>query len=255
MIVETPRQGCPIDGETVTAVPQDGKSLVSGNKKSKTSPVNPKVFILRHGQTEWSEIGKRTSFTDLPLTEKGRTLVQRSASTMLGTGKLIDPSKLRKVYVSPRLRAQETLKLLDLPESVPVETTELLREFEYGEFEGMKTSDIKKLTGNDKWETWIDPAPGGETPQQVSDRIDELIDLVRTRHHQLSFEHEEEALEKPDILFVAHGHILRGLGARWIRLDIRHARGLQLDAGGVGVLAYEHGSIEEPAITRWNLIQ
>jgi probable phosphoglycerate mutase len=163
----------------------------------------PKCFIIRHGQTEWSEIGRRTSFTDLPLTEKGRSLVQRSASSMLGEGKLIDPAKLGQIYISPRLRAQETLKLLHLPSNIPVETTELLREFEYGEYEGMKTSDIKAKTGNDKWETWVDIAPGGETPKQVSHRIDKLIELIRTQHHAKTFAKDEVALERPDILLVA----------------------------------------------------
>lgn len=217
---------------------------------------DPKCFILRHGQTEWSEIGKRTSFTDLALTDKGQDLVLRTASHLVGSGRLIDPSRICKVYVSPRLRAQQTLQLLNLPSSVPVETTELLAEFNYGDYEGMKTKDIKALTGNNKWETWIDVAPGAETPAQVQKRCDELIELIRARHHDPSFQGIQNGndADKPDVLLVAHGHILRGFGARWINADITQARALQLDAGGVGVLSYEHHDINEPAINRWNLV-
>lgn len=216
---------------------------------------DPKCFILRHGQTEWSEIGKRTSFTDLALTDKGRDLVLRTASRLVGPDKTIDPSRIGKIYVSPRLRAQQTLQLLNLPASIPVETTELLAEFNYGEYEGMKTKDIKTLTGNDKWETWIDEAPGAETPAQVQQRCDDLIKLIRSRHHEPFFNNaSKDSIERPDVLLVAHGHILRGFGARWLNLEISQARALQLDAGGVGILSYEHHEIEEPAINRWNLV-
>lgn len=216
---------------------------------------SPSVIILRHGQTEWSEIGKRTSFTDLSLTVKGQELVKRTATHLIGSDKMIDPSNISKIYVSPRARAQETLKLLNLPSQIPVETTELLAEFNYGDYEGMKTSEIKQLTGNDKWETWVDHAPGAETPAQVSARIDELIRHIRAKHHAPAFEAQKRG-EKvaSDVLLVAHGHILRGFGARWIDATVSTARSLQLDAGGIGVLSYEHGTIVEPAIKRWNLI-
>lgn len=215
---------------------------------------SPKCFILRHGQTEWSEVGKRTSFTDLSLTERGEELVKQTASRLIGANKLIDPDQIGAVYVSPRARAQETLALLNLPSEIPVETTDLLAEFNYGDYEGMKTSDIKKLTGNPKWETWVDHAPGAETPTKVRDRIDQLISLIRTKHHAPAFSNPKDN-PKPTVLLVAHGHILRGFGARWINADITQARALQLDAGGVGVLGYEHHDLEEPAISRWNLIQ
>lgn len=213
---------------------------------------DPRCYILRHGQTEWSEIGKRTSFTDLSLTVKGEELIKRTATRLFGEDKLIDPSRIGKVYVSPLARAQETLKILELPSNIPVETTKLLTEFNYGEYEGMKTSEIKKLTGNPKWETWIDEAPGAETPDQVRSRIDELIQIIRDGHHKASFA-SPNGCDRPDVLLVAHGHILRGLGARWINADITQARALQLDAGGVGILSYEHHDIDEPAINRWNL--
>lgn len=170
---------------------------------------------------------------------------------------MIDPDKIAKIYVSPRARARETLSLLALPESIPVEVTESLVEFNYGDYEGMKTSEIKAITGNDKWETWVDPAPNAETPAQIQKRIDTFLKDIRTLHHLPAFEQTKKDLQdvKADILLVAHGHILRGLGARWINADVTTARALQLDAGGVGVLGYEHHAIEEPAINRWNIIQ
>lgn len=216
----------------------------------------PKVFILRHGQTEWSEIGKRTSFTDLSLTPQGGELVKRTAVRLMGPGKILDPSRISKVYVSPRARAQETLALLNLPKQIPIEVTELLAEFNYGEYEGMKTSEIKKLTGKPDWETWVDVAPGAETPAQVQGRVDELITLIRKLHHGPAFAKQAQVSAASDgnVLLVAHGHVLRGFGARWIGTDITFARALQLDAGGIGVLGYEHHCIDEPAINRWNLI-
>lgn len=153
---------------------------------------------------------------------------------------MIDPDTIAKVYVSPLLRARETLALLNLPASIPVEITDLLHEFRYGDFEGMKTSEIKQLTGNAKWETWVDPAPGAETPEEVQHRIDELIRRVRFEDHQHCFVGPSA---RKNVLLVARimprhllltvdGHILRGYAARWIDLRIQSARSLQLDAGG-----------------------
>jgi len=213
-------------------------------------PRDPRLFLLRHGETEWSKTGQHTSFTDLGLTAHGTSLVQHTASTLIGgQDHTINASKIRKVYVSPRLRAQQTLKLLNLPADIEVETTDLLTEMNYGEYEGLKTKEIyAKDAAGDGFGTWTTGYKhvGGESAEDVSARIDKLIKKIRDEVH---VKHWGE--EKSDVLCVAHGHVLRGFGARWLELDVQFARGFQLDAGGVSVLGYEHHRVEEPAVVRW----
>jgi len=212
-------------------------------------PRDPRLFLLRHGETEWSKTGQHTSFTDLSLTSHGQSLVKTTASTLLGPNLTIDPSKLRKVYVSPRARAQETLQLLNLPQDVEVETTDLLTEMNYGEYEGLKTKEIYAKDGaGEEFGTWTTGYKhvGGEGVVEVADRIDRLIEKIQKEVHEMHW-----GGERADVLCVAHGHVLRGFGARWLGCGVEMARGLQLDAGGVSVLGYEHHRLEERAIVRW----
>jgi len=231
---------------------------------------DPRLIILRHGETSWSKTGQHTSFTDLSLTPHGRSLIQNTASTLLGPGLPIDLKRIRKVYVSPRARAQETLELLGLPlrkagavkegkdegagdgGEIEVETTDLLVEMNYGDYEGLKTKEIyARDPSGSSFGTWTTGYShvGGESASSVSSRIDTLLAKVRDEVH---VPHWGE--ERSDVLFVAHGHVLRGVGARWLGLDVGMARGLQLDAGGVSVLGYEHHRVEEPAVVRWNIM-
>lgn len=214
-------------------------------------PKDPRCLLLRHGETEWSKTGQHTSFTDLPLTSHGRTLVSHTAKTLIGASLPIDPSRIRKIYVSPRLRAQQTLELLNLPKDagIEVETTDLLCEMDYGEYEGLKTREIyARDPAGEKFGTWTTGYKHvkGESAEDVTKRIDALIKKIREEVHT---PHWGE--ERCDVLCVAHGHVLRGFGARWLGLEVEFARGLQLDAGGVSVLGYEHHRVEEPAIVRW----
>ena len=119
---------------------------------------------------------------------------------------MIDPATIAKVYVSPLIRARETLDLLDLPNDIPVEVTPLLTEFNYGDYEGMKTADIKRITGNPKWETWVDPAPNAETPAEVQARVDELIKQIREKHHSPAF--QDPSLVRKNVLLVARKFLL-----------------------------------------------
>ncbi|KAK1061528.1 hypothetical protein LTR74_011042 [Friedmanniomyces endolithicus] len=127
----------------------------------------PRVFLIRHGQTEWSQNGRHTSTTDIPLTDRGEKQVKASAEYMYGSGKLIDPAKLAKVYVSPRQRATRTYELLS-GKTDGYEITESLAEWYYGEYEGLKPAEIRakrKAQGLDKdqkWEIWRDGCEGGE---------------------------------------------------------------------------------------------
>ncbi|KAF3902572.1 hypothetical protein ABW21_db0207244 [Orbilia brochopaga] len=230
---------------------------------------DPRLYIVRHGETEWSLSGQHTSTTDLHLTEHGRTRIERTGKELIGEDKLIDPTRIGKIFVSPRVRAQETLGLLALPATITTETTDLLAEFNYGTYEGLTSKQIKEKSGNKDWEIYVHGGgqPTGETPQEVADRVDVLIRRIREEHHKAVYDaharcistgedhHLEDAvLKTPDVLFVAHGHILRALAARWLGLGIEHGKNLQLDAGGVGLLSYEHHAYQEPVIAKWNWV-
>ncbi|KAK6538833.1 hypothetical protein TWF694_010398 [Orbilia ellipsospora] len=230
---------------------------------------DPRLYIVRHGETEWSLSGQHTSVTDLPLTEHGKSRITKTGVELIGVNKLIDPTRIGKIYVSPRLRAQQTLSLLSLPEHIPIETVEDLAEFNYGTYEGLTSKKIKEISNNPNWEIYVHGGgqPTGETPQQVSDRVDRMIKKVREDHHKAVYDAHERCistgsdshlddpvLTTPDVLFVAHGHVLRALAARWLGLGIENGKNLQLDAGGVGLLSYEHHAYQEPVIGKWNWV-
>ncbi|KAF2629809.1 phosphoglycerate mutase family protein [Macroventuria anomochaeta] len=235
---------------------------------------DPRVFIIRHGETEWSLNGRHTGTSDIPLTENGEKRVRATGKALVGDDRLIVPSNLAHIYVSPRTRAQRTLELLDLgcrdrypwhghpaqsgkePTSTldvrtnaSIEITESVREWDYGDYEGIKSSEVRSLRKqrglNEDWDIWRDGCEGGESPEDVTKRLDELIHELREKYHKGRFGKDG----KPnDVLIVAHGHILRAFAARWIGKKLEDNPSLILEAGGVGTLSYEHHSIDEPAI-------
>ena len=162
----------------------------------------PRVYLARHGETEWTINGRYTGNTELLLTPNGRNQVLSSGKLLLGAGKLIDPAKLAHVFISPRKRAQETFDLLFDGEegaeagdskgklaregilSGKVTTTEALAEWDYGDYEGLVTKEIRELRAkrgldkDGKWDIWRDGCEGGESAQQVTDRLDELIQRI-----------------------------------------------------------------------------
>ncbi|KAL4883882.1 phosphoglycerate mutase family protein [Aspergillus karnatakaensis] len=227
----------------------------------------PRVFIIRHGETEWSLNGRHTGTTDLALTENGEKRVKATGKALVGNDRLIAPRKLVHVYVSPRSRAQRTLELLEIGcrERLPwnadrkseseepirteaqVEVTDAIREWDYGDYEGLTSKrirEIRKENGEGGWDIWRDGCPGGESPEDVIARLDALIAEIRGKYHGPCFSDEEE---KGDVLIVAHGHILRAFAMRWVGKPLTETA-LILEAGGVGTLSYEHHNIEEPAI-------
>jgi broad specificity phosphatase PhoE len=103
----------------------------------------------------------------------------------------------------------------------------------------------RERNGEHVWDIWRDGCPGGESPQQVMDRLDGLISDIRERFQRQVLEGKET---KGDVLIVAHGHILRAFAMRWIGKKLTEGVALLLEAGGVGTLSYEHHSIDEPAI-------
>ncbi|KAF1355190.1 histidine phosphatase superfamily [Delphinella strobiligena] len=233
--------------------------------------ITPRVFIIRHGETEWSLNGRHTGISDIPLTKDGEKRIRATGKALVGDDRLIVPRNLAHIYVSPRTRAQRTLELLNLGCSEPmpwtesppehpdqdvrtkakVQVTEAVREWDYGDYEGVTSAEIaaqRKEQGLPKWDIWHDGCPRGESPEQISKRLDDLIDEIRERFHKQAIGKPVGSASPHDVLIVAHGHVLRSFAARWIDKNIADNPSLILDAGGVGTLSYEHHSIDEPAI-------
>jgi broad specificity phosphatase PhoE len=183
------------------------------------------IVLIRHGQTEWSAVGKHTSYTDLDLTEAG---VEQAREV----GKKLAGRKFAAVLSSPRKRALRTAELAGL---TVTEITEDLAEWNYGEYEGITTAEIRETRPN--WSLWTDGSPDGEAPAEVGARVDRV--LARAR----------ELLAGGDVALVGHGHCLRVCGARWAGLPARDGRLLKLDTATLSTLGFEHGN---PAIDTWN---
>jgi broad specificity phosphatase PhoE len=182
------------------------------------------VWLLRHAETEWSRDGRHTGRTDVPLTEAGREHARALRSR-------IARHDFALVLSSPLSRARETAELAGLRN---VEIDDELVEWDYGDYEGRTTADIR--TERPGWELWRDGCPGGETVEQVGERADRAI---------------ARALEtQGDVAIVAHGHLLRILGARWIGLPASGGGALALDTATRCELGFER---ERRVIVTWNL--
>ena len=183
------------------------------------------IVVVRHGETDWSATGKHTSRTDLPLNDDGR----RRAAALRDQ---LSRRRFEVVLCSPLRRARETCELAGFGERAT--TCDELREWDYGEYEGMTTPEIRELRPD--WDLWRDGCPEGETPAQISARADVVIERLSNTDE--------------DALLFAHGHILRVLSARWIGYEPAAGEHLLLGAGSLGVLGYDRGT---PVIDRWNI--
>lgn len=182
------------------------------------------LWIVRHGETEWSANGRHTSVTDLELTEAGIA----AAHTLTAALSTID---FVQVLTSPRKRALVTAELAGFPDA---EVDEDLAEWAYGEYEGLTTPEIRETVPG--WSVWTHPSPGGETREQVGERLDRIV--ARTR-----------AADGKTLVF-AHGHSLRVLAARWLGLDVVDGRIFDLDTATISVLRVDRGT---PVVHRWNV--
>ncbi|KAK5449966.1 hypothetical protein LTS15_008539 [Exophiala xenobiotica] len=153
----------------------------------------PRVFIARHGETEWTKNGRYTGKTDIELTLEGERQVESTAKQLVGPGKLIDPARVARVWVSPRKRAQQTFRLLfrDGESEIAdakVTYTEDIAEWDYGDYEGLVVDETirrRKAKGLDqdrKYNIWRDGCEGGESPEQVTERLDRLITQIKEVH-------------------------------------------------------------------------
>ena len=181
------------------------------------------VWLVRHGETDWSRRRLHTSVTDVPLTEIGVGAARELGAKLAGRSFAL-------VLTSPRLRARRTAELAGFPDAFSEDD---LAEWAYGEYEGISTAEIRRTVPG--WTIWSHPAPGGETPEQMRDRVDHVIARVR-------------AVDGDSLLF-GHAHSLRALAARWLGEDVRDGRLYRLDTGTLSVLGFER---ETPVIERWN---
>ena len=181
------------------------------------------VWLVRHGETEWSRDHRHTSTTDLPLTAVGEESAAALAPRLAG-------ESFDLVLASPRQRARRTAELAGHPGP---ELTDDLVEWDYGDYEGITTAEIRETVPG--WSVWTHPVPGGESAAQVTDRLDRVVRrLAGVGGRALVF---------------GHGHALRALTARWLGLPVGDGRLLRLDTATVSVLGHER---ETPVVLRWN---
>lgn len=183
-----------------------------------------KVYVVRHGETEWSLSGQHTGVTDIPLTENGRAVARR-------LGPILAEQSFALVLTSPLRRARETCELAGLGAHAVLEPD--LKEWNYGEYEGLTPKQIHaKAPG---WMVFRDGCPGGETPKEIGARVDRVIARVRAT--------------PGDVALFAHGHVFRVLVARWIGLPPGGGQHFLLDTATLNVLGYYRNS---PAVKIWN---
>jgi broad specificity phosphatase PhoE len=182
------------------------------------------VYLVRHGETEWSLSGQHTGITDIPLTENGRRVAQRLEPVLAK-----EPFVL--VLTSPLQRARKTCELAGLGERAEIDRD--LMEWNYGEYEGLTPRQIRAKSPG--WMLFSDGCPGGESPEQIGARVDRVIARVR-------------AVEGHVALF-AHGHVLRVFAARWLGLPPTAGCHFLLDTATLNILSYYRNI---PAVKRWN---
>ena len=192
------------------------------------------LILLRHGETEWSQAGKHTGRTDIPLTAHGKAIAAALAPTFAG-------HQFAAVFTSPAERAVQTAELALGSAAASAKVDPDLWEWDYGGYEGLTTAQIQQQ--HPGWYLWQDGViPGdadhpGETVAAVGARTDRVLFRVRP------------LLADGDVVLVAHGHVLRVLTARWLGLDPVGGKLFRLDTGTVSTLATEH---DEPVICTWN---
>ena len=184
----------------------------------------PEIVLVRHGETEWSSSGRHTSYSDIPLTDRGREQAAALATRLAG-------SAFTLVLSSPRERALDTCAFAGLGDRV--EICDDLAEWNYGDYEGRTSLDIRKEVPD--WTIFTHGAPGGETIEEVAARADRVI--------------ARAAEAGGDVACFSHGHFLRVLGARWIGLDGIEGRLLGLDVASISLLGYER---TQRVLRSWN---
>ena len=184
------------------------------------------VYLARHGETAWSLSGQHTGLTDLPLTKRGECNARRMGERLKGL-------EFARVFTSPLQRAKRTCELAGFGSKAEVDRD--LVEWDYGEYEGLTTADIRAKRPD--WEIFHDGFPGGESFDQIGARAERVVDRVRS-------------IDGAVLLF-SSAHFLRVLAARWLGLKPQGARYFLLSTASVSTLTFEHDP-SEPAIGMWN---
>jgi probable phosphoglycerate mutase len=181
------------------------------------------LWVVRHGETEWSAAGRHTSTTDVPLTPAGEEAARAIGARLAGT-------TFDLVLTSPRARARRTAELAGFPDA---HVEDDLAEWRYGDYEGVTTATIRESVPD--WTVWTHACPGGESAGEVGRRLDRVVARVRARGGR--------------VLAFGHGHASRVLAARWIAQPVAEGRFFRLDTATVSILGYER---ETAVVARWN---
>jgi broad specificity phosphatase PhoE len=190
------------------------------------SDATPTLWLLRHGETAWTVLGRHTGRTDLPLTPRGE-------AEAVALGRRLHGRSFGLILTSPLVRASDTCRIAGYGATATRESD--LQEWDYGIFEGKTTAEIR--VGEPNWTIWEAGAPGGETPDEVAARADRVI--------------ARALAVDGDVALFAHGHLLRVLAARWVGLPPAAGGSLALDTASLSVLGLER---ERRVIRHWNEI-
>jgi len=190
------------------------------------SEILPALYIARHGETAWSLSGQHTGLTDLPLTERGQSNARHLGNQLRGRS-------FAHVFTSPLQRARRTCELAGFGAEAEVDRD--LLEWNYGEYEGLRTAEIHAIRPG--WELFRDGCPGGESAGDVGTRADRVVDRVRA--------------VQQDVLIFSSGHFLRVLVARWLGLEPQAGKYFLLSTASLSALSYEH-DLTQPVIKFWN---
>jgi len=198
--------------------------MPSPGAPSGAETTRPRLVVVRHGETEWSLSGRHTGRTDLPLLEEGRL-------EALEIGRRLAGHEFALVLSSPLRRARETCEIAGFGSRA--QPCDDLHEWDYGEYEGRTTDEIRAVRPG--WSLWDDGVPAGETVADVAERADRVIASARA--------------QAGDVLAFAHAHVLRVLGARWVGLPGIAGALFSLAPATLSVLGWER---DVPVVNRWN---
>lgn len=185
------------------------------------------LYLIRHGETAWSLSGQHTGKTDIPLTTKGEEQARHLAPRLHAL-------RFTDVLSSPYIRARQTCELAGFGSRCGIEAD--LAEWDYGEYEGLRSDEIHKK--NPDWNVFTHGCPGGESPTDVSHRADRLLARLRKA--------------KGATAVFSHGHFGRVLAARWIGAPIEEGQRLLLSPASLSMFCYEHDDPASPVIALWN---
>jgi broad specificity phosphatase PhoE len=188
------------------------------------------LYLIRHGETAWSITGQHTGFTDIALTPHGEDEARALAAHLRTI-------HFTKILTSPLLRARQTCELAGFGATGEIDPD--LVEWNYGDYEGKRTVDIQEERPG--WNVWGDGCPHGETPANISDRADRLLDRLRE--------------VSGCVALFSHGQFVSALAARWIGLAVIEAQHFALGPASISILAHEAGHPTVPVIALWNAVQ